>query len=355
MDGISPYFLAFLLSFGTVILVHPYLVKFAFWKNIVDKPNARRLNRVPVPVLGGVGVFLGFIVALYVVAMIMRIQIPDIYMIVLILMLGVGLVDDLCDLKPYTKFSVQILAVLLLFFLGNLRIDNFFGVFGVHEVSLYISLPLTLIACVGLINSINMIDGIDGLSSGYSIVASLLFGIWAFVYGDRMNVLLSVSLIGALVPFFIYNVYGKRCKMFIGDAGSHLLGIVFCILTLNTLAYPLYDVKSPVNPIPFVFAVLSHPIMDTLRVMIMRISKGVSPFKADKTHLHHALVAKGLSHLSTTLIIIGLNMLVVSVWLGCFLCGFSTTKQLLIVVAAAVVSIVSPYPLITKNTKILKQ
>lgn len=348
MTGLLPYIMALVFASVVASLVHPTLVRFALWKNIVDKPNARRLNRVPVPVLGGVGVFLGFIIALYTVAAIMGIQLPSIYIVLMVLMLGVGLVDDICDLSPYTKFSIQILAVLLLYFFCDLRIDNFYGIFGLHEVSMLVSLPLTLVVCVGLINSINLIDGIDGLSSGYSLVASLLFGVWAYMFGDRINLLISSSLIGALIPFFIYNVFGKKYKMFIGDAGSHLLGIVFCIVALNTIDSPAPSEMSSAL-IPFTFAVLSHPIMDTLRVMAMRICKGKPPFMADKTHLHHALVGQGFSHLATTLIIIGLDLIVVAAWVFCFQQGMSTTTQMLATIAVAILCIVLPYPLLTKG------
>lgn len=350
MIGLLPYIMASVLSAVVVSLVHPLLVKLALWKNIVDKPNARRLNHVPVPVLGGVGVFLGLIVALYTIAAMMGIQLPYIYTVLLVLMLGVGFIDDVRDLSPYTKFSVQILAVLLLYFSCDMRIDNLHGIFGLYEIPMYISLPLTLIVCVGLINAINLIDGIDGLSSGYSLMASLLFGAWAYMSGDKINLLISCSLIGALVPFFIYNVFGKKCKMFIGDAGSHLLGIIFCIVSLNTLNDPVAK-KMDSALIPFVFAVLSHPIMDTLRVMTMRMCKGRSPFMADKTHLHHALIGQGISHLATTLIIIGLNLVVVATWAFCFQRGMSATAQLFIAVAAAILCIILPYPLLVKRKR----
>lgn len=350
MDSLVPCLIALFLSLGIVCVVHPYLVKFALKKNIVDNPNARKLNRVPVPVLGGVGVFLGFVVALYSVTAVMNMQLPNIYIVVLLLMLGVGLVDDLCDLTPKAKFAAQILAVLLLYFFCDLRIDNLYGIFGVYNVSMVMSLPLTLITCVGLVNAINLIDGIDGLSSGYSIVASVLFAVWASVYGIEVNMLILCAIIGALIPFFIYNVFGKRYKMFIGDAGSHLLGIIFCIVLLNTLDSGVSDAAAEPALIPFVVAVLSHPIMDTLRVMTMRICRGYSPFKADKTHLHHALVDKGLSHLATTLAIIALNLFVVAVWYVCYrYTVMSATAQLMVVVTIALLCIVLPYPLLTRK------
>lgn len=342
-----PYLIALLLSATGVWFVHPYLVRFAFKYNVVDKPNARKLNRVPIPVLGGVGVFVGFVIALYVVASVVHILLPNIYIVVLLLMLGVGLFDDLRDLKPYGKFAAQILAVLLLYFVCDLRLDNLHGIFGIYEIPMVISLPLTLFACVGLINSLNLIDGIDGLSSGYSIVASILFAAWTYVQSCNVNLLIVCALIGALVPFFIYNVFGRSYKMFIGDAGSHLLGIIFCIVTLNVVNSPSSEAGIEAALIPFALAVLSHPVFDTLRVMTMRICKGHSPFKADKTHLHHALVEKGLTHLATTLTIVGLNLLVVGAWLVSYKCEMSATIQLLIVVMMSMLCIVLPYFVLT--------
>lgn len=349
MDGFIPYMVALILSLGIVCVAHPYLVRFALRKRVVDNPNARKLNRVPIPVLGGVGVFLGFAVALYSVSAVMDLMLPNAFIVVLLLMLGVGLIDDLRDLRPRTKFAIQILTVLLLYFVCDLRIENLHGIFGLHEIPMALSLPLTLVACVGLINSLNLIDGVDGLSSGFGIVASVLFAAWTCVLGDCVNLLMSCALIGALIPFFIYNVFGKQNKMFMGDAGSHLLGVIFCVMALNVMVASPCDVKVEATLIPFTFAVLSHPIMDTLRVMTMRIFRGNSPFKADKTHLHHALVGRGLTHLETTLIIILLNLLVVLSWFVCYKCGVSATCQMVIVVVVAVMCIIVPYPLLLRD------
>lgn len=346
------YLIVLFLSAASVWIMHPYLVRFAFGHNIVDKPNARKLNRTPVPVLGGVGVFFGFMIALCSIAVIKDFSLPVTYIVVLLMMFGMGLTDDLFDLRPRAKFAIQILAVLLIYFVCELRIDNLYGILGIYELPMAVSLPLTLIASVGLINSLNLIDGVDGLSSGYSIVAAILFAVWAYVQGGCVSLLMSCALIGALVPFFIYNVYGAQNKMFIGDAGSHFLGAVFCIIALNIINAPSADKEVDVALIPFVLAVLSHPVFDTLRVMIMRICRGYSPFKADKTHLHHALVGRGLTHLATTLIIISFNLLVVAVWGICYMCGMSATVQLLMVVMMSVLCIVLPYPLLARGKNV---
>ena len=136
-----------------------------------------------------------------------------------------------------------------------------------------------------------------------------------------------------------------------GDAGSYLLGIIFCILALNVLDSTSYRADVEATLIPFVFAVFAHPVLDTLRVMIMRMCRGCSPFKADKTHLHHALVEKGLSHLLTTLIIIGLNLLVVIAWFVCYKSNLSATAQLLVTIIVAMSCVVLPYPMLVKNSR----
>ena len=343
---------ALLISFVTVILLHPQLVKFALLKEIVDKPNARRLNRTPIPVLGGVGVFVGFIIALCTSGAIYNIETSIAALVAVTMMLFVGLIDDIKDLKPKTKFLAQIAAILILIFCCGMKIDNLHGIFGIHEISDFISIPLTIFACVGLINAINLIDGIDGLSSGYGIAAGALFSVYGYYQGIHTNTLTSIAMIGALVPFFVFNVFGKKNKMFIGDAGSHFLGIIFCLLTLNTIhSSANADTASNSGCIAFCLAVMAHPVMDTLRVMTMRICNGNSPFKADKTHLHHAIISCGFSHLKTTLMIIMLNLLVVAVWYFTFAMGLSATIQIITTLCAAVTAIVLPYFIIIKAQK----
>ena len=343
---------ALLISFVTVILLHPQLVKFALLKEIVDKPNARRLNRTPIPVLGGVGVFVGFIIALCTSGAIYNIETSIASIVAVTMMLCVGLIDDIKDLKPKTKFLAQIAAILILIFCCGMKIDNLHGIFGIHEISDFISIPLTIFACVGLINAINLIDGIDGLSSGYGIAAGALFSVYGYYQGTHTNTLTSIAMIGALVPFFVFNVFGKKNKMFIGDAGSHFLGIIFCLLTLNTIhSSANADTASNSGRIAFCLAVMAHPVMDTLRVMTMRICNGNSPFKADKTHLHHAIISCGFSHLKTTLMIILLNLLVVAVWYFTFAMGLSATIQFITTLCAAVTAIVLPYFIIIKAQK----
>ncbi len=344
---------ALLISFVTVILLHPQLVKYALHKEIVDKPNARRLNRIPIPVLGGVGVYAGFTIAFCTSAALYGIQISIASLSAITMMLLVGLLDDIRDLKPKTKFIAQIAAIAILIIFCGVKIDNFHGIFGIYEIPDYFSIPLTVFACVGLINAINLIDGIDGLSSGYGIAAATLFCIYGYVQNNHTNTLISIAAIGALIPFFAYNVFGKKNKMFIGDSGSHLLGIIFCLLTLNTIHTEAtsHSTTDNYSHVAFCLAVMAHPVMDTLRVMTMRICNGNSPFKADKTHLHHAIINIGFSHFKTTLLIITLNLIVVSAWYLTYATGQSATIQFFATLFAAIIVIVMPYFAINKVLK----
>ena len=343
---------AFIISFVVVILLHPMLVRLALKRDIVDKPNARRLNRTPIPVLGGIGVFAGFATSLVFSATSQSIDISYISLVAVGIMLIVGLIDDIKDLMPKTKFMAQIIIIVALILICDMKIDNLHGVFGIYEIPNYISVPLTIFSCVGLINSINLIDGIDGLSSGYAIAASVIFLIFGYAQNNPANILVACSIIGALIPFFVFNVFGKKNKMFIGDSGSHSLGLIFCIITLGILnSSTSAETKINNSVIPFCLAVMAHPVMDTLRVMTMRIINGNSPFKADKTHLHHAIISTGASHLLTTTIIIILNMAVILTWYATFVNGMTATVQLIATLCSGIVFIVLPYYLITKFSK----
>ena len=336
--------IAFMLSMTVLLLVHPLLVRFALDKDIVDKPNARRLNRIPIPVLGGVGIFISSFVACVTNGLLTGIYPSFATLVALLVILCMGVLDDIRDLKPRTKFITQIAVVLFLVFADGLQIDNLHGVFGIYELPEYISLPLTVFSCVGLVNAMNLIDGIDGLSSGFCILAGLICYLFAMVQGNVVNGCMAISVIGALVPFFYFNVFGKKQKMFIGDSGSHFLGMLFAVMIMNTIHNYTPDDATINNGImAFTLAVMAHPVMDTLRVMTMRMVKGVSPFKADKSHLHHVIVASGLSHLRTTLLIVSLNLMVVAAWYTTFISGASPTIQFLSTLSAAVVCIMAPY------------
>ena len=331
---IIPFFTALLL----VGWIHPRLVKIALLKNIVDNPDARKLQRTPVPVLGGVAVFFGVVIAIGCMSSVVDCSGLPVVIMAMMAMLYTGTMDDILSLSPGLRFVIEIVVVLLLIFVGGYCIDDFHGLWNIGRVSYWYAVPLTVVAAVGIINAINLVDGVNGLSSGYCIMACLIFGTLFFLAGEAPMTILAAVSVGALIPFFLHNVFGKTSKMFIGDGGTLVMGVVMSVFVIAILQNGS-RVAAYVNPnvglVPFTLAVLSVPVFDTLRVMSTRILKGTSPFRPDKTHLHHMFIDLGCSHVATTLAILGVNMFVVLCWWALEASGFSIAVQLYAVIAVS--------------------
>lgn len=309
--------------------------KIAVIKNITDNPDARKLQKVPVPCLGGVAVFFGMIVALLVAGVEFEASKTFTIVCALTIMLYIGTMDDILTLSPFLRFIIEILVVILLIYGGCGCIDDFHGLWGIHEIPDWIAVPLTIFACVGTINAINLMDGVNGLSSGYCITACLAFGGVAIWSGDTKSASFAVISIGALIPFFCHNVFGKKSKMFIGDGGTLLMGTVMANFVISVLRNdsPLsFVADSNFGFIPFALAVLAIPIFDTLRVMTSRIIRGTSPFSPDRTHLHHLFFRLHFSHIGTTFTEIIMNVIIFAAWLACWLLGASVDVQLYVVI-----------------------
>lgn len=254
--------------------------------------------------------------------------------------------DDILSLSPRLRFVIEIMVVALLIMANNQSINNFYGLWGVDTIPQWIAFPLTIFAAVGIINAINLIDGVDGLSSGYGVMASIAFAILYALAGDISMLTLAVVTAGSLIPFFFHNVFGKTSKMFIGDGGTLVLGVVFSSFVINTLANGSIVGKftdSGFGLIPFTLAVLSIPVFDTLRVMLARIMHGTSPFSPDKTHLHHLFIELGFSHAGTTVSILTLNTLIIILQLLSWQLGCSVDVQLYIVIGASLICTVGFY------------
>ena len=318
--------------------IFPNVLNVAFTKNIVDNPDARKLQRRPVPVLGGACVYFGTVMALCIANLFF--DCSDLFpiMCAMTIMLCVGIVDDIIDLSPSLRFFIEILVVGVALCPNDYMIDSLHGLWGINEISVYLAVPLAIVAGVGIINAINLVDGVDGLSTGYCMMASTLFGIMAALVKDWPMLIMAVIAVGALIPFFLHNVFGKYTKMFIGDGGTLFMGVLISVFVMNMLnSEPLYVeyVARGMGLIPFTVAVLAVPVFDTLRVMSMRMLRGNSPFKPDKTHLHHIFIEMGFSHVGTTVSILSLNTLVVGLWFLTYQLGGSIDLQLYVVLAAS--------------------
>lgn len=340
MNDIGFIVFVFLIALLVSSFVHNPVMRFAKKNNFYDNPEARKLQRKPVPVMGGFVVFIGAIIGStfywfkYDCLSIVPVQIA------MLIMLVIGAWDDVKKLSPSLRMLFEVLVVTALALYNSYPINDFHGLWGINEISPWIAWPLTIFVCVGVINAINMSDGIDGLSSGLCIMAFGFFGLEFFYSHDFVHTALAVSMIGGLIPFFVMNVFGERSKMFIGDAGTMMLGIALCDMIMALLTKDSLAATHLKNQnfclIAFVLAVLSIPVFDTLRVMFGRISRGESPFHPDKTHLHHAFIDYGFHHLETSLLELILNMMIIGVWWMFYKSHFSEALQLYAVVAASI-------------------
>lgn len=323
-----------LLSLIVTTVVYPFVLRYALRHQIVDNPDARKIHRQPVPVMGGVAIYAGILVGC--LAMWFLIDRASIHwsLMAVTTMLVLGVWDDMKNLPAILRFIVQFGIVGGYMLLTGYYIHDFYGFLGIYEITPWLGILLTLVTGVGIINAINMIDGIDGYSSGYGIMACSCFAVLFIIIGPSVWASLAVIVTAALIPFFFHNVFGVKSKMFIGDGGTMMLGFlmaIFAIGALSTRRGPEL-VAHGIGVIAMTLAILCIPVFDTLRVMTARMLRGRSPFKPDKSHLHHLFIDMGFSHLGASLSILSLNLIVILVWLLLWLCGASINTQTCVVV-----------------------
>ena len=318
----------FCVSFVTTALVYRHVLRICIEKDITDKPCSRKLQQAPVPVLGGVAVFIGMLAAMIVGAIVSGIS--GLYPVacIMALMLCVGVADDILGLTPVSRLVLEIAAVLALIYTTGCCIGDFHGLWGIGQLPGWLAVCLTVFAGVGIINSVNLIDGVNGLCSGYCIFACTAFGVYSLLSGDSQTATLAFACIGALFPFLCHNVFGQTSKMFIGNGGTLLMGTVMVYFVISRI----HGAEIP-SEIPFTLAVLSIPVFDTVRVMGARMLKSRSPFSPDKGHLHHLLFSIHFSHVGTTLTEILFGATVTAAWWISKSLGATADVQLYIVMA----------------------
>ena len=311
--------IAFLTSVFFAGIIIPQILLIAFRKKLFDVPDARKIHTSAVPRLGGIAFNLVTIFSMFFVFGINIMGSNGIFMeqistdalqfcfgfCALMLIYIVGIADDLIGVRYKAKFVVQTLAALFIVVSG-LYINNFHGLFGLHEVNPFFGGFITVIAIVFITNAINLIDGVDGLASGLCIVAFAYYGVMFFCLGMFVYSLIAFAVLGTVIQFYYYNVFGKaekQKKIFMGDTGSLTLGIFLCFLSLKLNQMP--DSHSFVsNAFVMAFAPLIVPCFDVIRVYIHRLRKHRSPFLPDKNHIHHKIMRCGVSQRVTMVSII---------------------------------------------------
>lgn len=307
------------------------ILRFCEARNIYDFPDARKIHSKAVPRLGGISfipsMLISFVIALSVIKTeerLVTLNLWSLYFLMgITLIFLMGMIDDFIGLAPLCKFGVQIVAACTLP-LSGLYIDNLHGTLGLYEIPHIFGILLTILIVVFITNAINLIDGIDGLAAGLSLLAFLGF-LWSFMrQGDFTYSTLTAGLIGVLVSFLYFNLFGdmeKKTKIFMGDSGSLTLGFILGFLCVKCSKTTIPCVP-PCDDVEFIMAysLVLVPMLDAARVFIVRIAHHVSPFKADNRHIHHKLMRLGLTQrqaLITILVIaigyLPLNHLLVNV------------------------------------------
>ena len=315
---------SFVVSMVCGFLIIPQIIAYCKKKNLYDLPNARKVHKCGVPRLGGICflpcMFLASVIAMFVFngssdTNKISLSLWSVcFFVSLLLIYGIGLIDDFIGLEAKTKFIVQLLAASL-FPMSDLYINNLYGFCGIYSIPFYIGAPLTVFVIVFIDNAMNLIDGIDGLSSGLSLMA--LSGFLYYFLRDGLWVysILVAGLMGVLLAFMFYNIFGTagKNKIFMGDSGSLTIGFILGFLFVK------FSMDNP-NVLPFrrdsmllAYTLLIVPVYDVCRVIIVRMLHHRPIFGADKNHIHHKLMRTSLSQHQTLLVILSMSVFYVVV------------------------------------------
>ncbi len=308
---------SFLLTFFSI----PAILKISRKKNLMDEPGNRSSHLRKIPNLGGIALFYSVAVC----ASIFAFELFEIYKFLfasLVILLYIGVMDDIVAMRAYKKLIAQIIIMSLIVIGSDVRIRSFFGLFAIYELNYFVSVFISIFTFIILINAFNLIDGIDGLAGCYSVICCTLFGISYFRLGEYNYplVVLSGVIIGSVVGFLYYNLSNyRKNKIFMGDTGSMILGFLLAFTAICFIDI-FIDKELPGVPRYYLqtapaiaMAILVLPIIDTLNVIIIRLVKGTSLFTADRNHIHHSLLDLGITHRRSTFYIIIYYLLIISV------------------------------------------
>ncbi|MBN1480978.1 undecaprenyl/decaprenyl-phosphate alpha-N-acetylglucosaminyl 1-phosphate transferase [candidate division KSB1 bacterium] len=301
------YILYFLIPFLIAILATPLFKRFALQHHVVARQNHRTVHRGEIPKLGGGAIFLAFLIGLVVLAVTKPEMILTNVKMLASLAAGatvlffLGAIDDKADLNCNFKLAIEILAASVAVATGW-RIEALL-LPAQQELTLgFLSYPISVLWIVGVANSFNMIDGLDGLAGGVATAILLSAMAISALFGNTLVPIICIILAGAVLGFLRYNI--SPASIFMGDSGSLSLGFLLACLTLNAA---IFDVNKAALLIPLLL--LGLPLTDTLLAIFRRWRKGIHPFHADREHVHHRLVALGLSQSGAALALVGLTFI----------------------------------------------
>jgi UDP-GlcNAc:undecaprenyl-phosphate/decaprenyl-phosphate GlcNAc-1-phosphate transferase len=293
--------IAFIITFYSI----PVIIQVSRMKKLYDVPNDRKLHLNPVPSLGGLGIFAGFMMGLLLMVNLSEKSAASTfqyYLTALLVIFFFGIKDDILILTPFKKFIGQITVTAILVFKANLLISNMHGFLSIGEIDYTLSCCLSFFTILVIINAFNLIDGVDGLAGSMGVISSAFFAFFSLMVGDIYYALFGFCFAASLAAFLIYNY--SPARIFMGDTGAMLVGAVNAILVIHFINTAETSRILPVLASPAMgFGVLLIPLLDTLRVFGIRIIHGRSPFSPDRNHIHHLLLDRGYSHMKVTLLL----------------------------------------------------
>jgi len=288
------------IAYFITFFILPLIIRVADDNKLYDIPDERKTHKHEVSSLGGIAIFIGLILSLLLVSDFGNYSSELQYFIAAFFIIFIlGLIDDIFVLQAWKKILGQLLVTAMLTLKAGLLITNLHGFLGIYELTNMGSICVSFFTIILLINSFNLIDGIDGLAASLGFIACLFFGTFFFLNGAIPYAVLSFSICGALLGFLMYNF--APAKIFMGDSGSTLIGLVSAILAIRFIENPVIEANFNNQSVPAIaFGFLLIPLMDVLRVFALRIYRKQSPLTPDRNHFHHLLQNKGLSHAEVT-------------------------------------------------------
>jgi len=301
-------------SFLVTFLILPLIIKYSFQKNLVDAPGGRKIHKKVTPSLGGIAIFIGFIAASFIWLDLdqwqnFRYVIASMFIVFLI-----GVRDDLVPFRALHKLFGQIVAVVILLF-STTHINSFYGFMGINQIPVIAGYFITGLTIIIITNAFNLIDGLDGLAGSVGLISLLAFGIWFHMVGDYAFSLFSFAMAGGILSFLIFN--WEPSEIFMGDTGAMVIGMLLAVLVIRFMnTNDGLEVNHPAKfraSIATAGCFIIVPLCDTLRIVILRLLKGKSPFSPDKSHIHHAIIRLGLSHAQAAAILAIVSLLYVAI------------------------------------------
>lgn len=354
--------LVFLTSFIVVLYSTPALIKVAVLKRLIDAPSEeRKIHKRSIPTIGGIIIYAGTLFAyalwyniedrIYYDKIFQSVTEFKLIIATSLILFFVGVKDDIVGTAPVKKLFAHIVVALILVLMGDIRITGLHGIFGVYDIPYWGSVFLSIFTYVVVVNAFNLIDGVDGLAAGVGFLTCVSFGTWFIFANEFPYAALSFALAGSLLGFLIFNF--SPAKIFMGDSGSLVIGMFVCVLAIKLIEYPIQQldlfwvhVSKPV----FAISALAYPLMDTLRVFIIRAVKGQSPFNADRNHIHHKLLDCKFGHAKTVSIIYLFSIFTIGTSILTYFFS-APTYSLLTVILSGLIFLIFVMNLNTKKNK----